>query len=170
MYLCAIFSALVAVPAAIIFAAPVEEGFIASTTVAEDPAPAGFNLTHVKTHQPSNTNSDTNYTVDFHIIDSAAKTHCSITWPASAPSTDEKYTECANLTFSASITSFANISSFALDLDHYYANEKTNIAHGSVTPSELDCEGSVGKLQAAAHCRQPKNATIVLPGGTGVSG
>ena len=145
MYLNAIFSTSIALLIAIVSAAPVEEGFIDSTPAIASTTPAGFNLTYVEAHQPSGQDGDANYTVAFHIEDSAGQTDCSISWPMTAPADAEKYVrlnfalplwaslksnlpyfknECNNVTFTASITTFANISSFSLDLDHYYANER----------------------------------------------
>ena len=95
MYLKPVFPAAVALLAAVVTSVPIEEGFIASTT-GVPPSPSGFNLSHVEAHQPSNTNGDTNYTVSFNILDSVAQTFCSISWPASAPSNEEKYVSPPN--------------------------------------------------------------------------
>ncbi|KAF2237948.1 hypothetical protein EV356DRAFT_573551 [Viridothelium virens] len=170
MYISAIISSSIALFAVVTSAAPVDEGFIDSAAAPAPPTPAGFNLTHLEAFQPSSENTSANYTVTFHIADSAAETDCSITWPATAPLDAEKYTECTNISFSASITAITNISSFSLDLDHYYAAQHSNIANGAVTPSQLFCIGTVGDSSAEALCCEPNGTTITLAGGTGVSG
>ena len=96
--------------------------------------------------------------------------------------------ECENVTFSATVTAFGNISSFSLDLDHFYANEeyvsrdtynsyhfltiqnRSNISNSGVTPNEFNCTGTVGQSNATAQCDQIEGTVIVLPGGTGFSG
>ncbi|KAL9080155.1 MAG: hypothetical protein Q9157_001000 [Trypethelium eluteriae] len=91
MYISAIISSSIALFAVVTSAAPVDEGFIDSAAAPAPPTPAGFNLTHLEAFQPSSENTSANYTVTFHIADSAAETDCSITWPATAPLDAEKY-------------------------------------------------------------------------------
>ncbi|KAL9085330.1 MAG: hypothetical protein Q9165_007621 [Trypethelium subeluteriae] len=170
MYISTIISSSIALFAVVTSTAPVDEGFISSVATSAPPTPAGFNLTHVEAFQPSSNSTNANYTVAFHIADSAAETDCSITWPVTASLNAEKYTECTNISFSAAITTITNISSFSLDLDHYYEAQHSNIANGAVTPSELYCIGAVGDSNAEALCCEPEGTTITLAGGTGVSG